>query len=68
MECILSKIAPTMWIRAVDVFGTEEKAAGWMRTRLRQLAGRTPEETLLEDPKSEEVAKLLDQIDYVVYS
>ncbi len=68
MECIVGRIAPAMWIRAIDVFGDEEKAAGWMGTHLRQLAGRTPEETLLDDPKSEEVAKLLDQIDYVVYS
>ena len=68
MDRIVSKIAPTMWIRAVDVFGTEEKAAGWMGMRLRQLAGRTPAETLTDDPNNEDVAKLLDQIDYVVYS
>ena len=68
MKCIVDKIAPAMWIRAVDVFGTEEKAAGWMGMRLRQLAGRTPAETLTDDPNNEDVAKLLDQIDYVVYS
>lgn len=67
MKCIVGKIAPAMWIRAVDVFGTEEKAAGWMGIRLRQLAGRTPEETLPDDSNSEEAAKLLDRIDYVVY-
>ena len=68
MEFNVSKFAPAMWIRAVDVFGTEEKAAGWMGTRLRQLSGRTPAETLKDNPNNEDVAKLLDQIDYVVYN
>jgi len=68
MELAIATVAPAMWSRAVEVFGSEEKAAGWMWTRLHQLGGRTPCEVLAENANSVEVATLLDRIDYVIYN
>lgn len=64
----IARIAPSSWTHAVQVFGTEEKAARWMTTRLRQLGERTPEEVLTINPQSPEVEALLGRIEYVVYS
>ena len=64
----VATIAPSAWQHAVRVFGSEEKAAGWMNTPLRQLGERTPAEVLTEDPESEAVDTLLVRIEYVVYS
>jgi putative toxin-antitoxin system antitoxin component (TIGR02293 family) len=67
MTAAVAVFAPVVWQHAVRVFGSEEKAAGWMNTPLSQLAERTPAEVLKEDPDSEAVESLLVQIEYVVY-
>ncbi len=57
-----------LWVRAVEIFGSETKADGWFHTRLSELADRTPEEVLEEDANAEAVAVVLDRIDYGVFS
>ncbi|HYZ87183.1 MAG TPA: MbcA/ParS/Xre antitoxin family protein [Bryobacteraceae bacterium] len=68
MKPSVATIAPAAWEHAVRVFGSEQKAAGWMSTPLQQLGERTPAEVLTEDPDSEAVETLLVRIEYVVYS
>lgn len=64
----VATIAPAAWSHAVRVFGSEEKALGWMNTPLQQLGEQTPAEVLSTDPHSEAVETLLVRIEYVVYS
>lgn len=64
----VATIAPATWEHALRVFGDEEKAAGWMNTKLHQLGERTPAEVLSKDPNSDAVDTLLVRIEYVVYS
>jgi putative toxin-antitoxin system antitoxin component (TIGR02293 family) len=68
VELTLAIIAPDVWSHAVETFGTEEKAACWMRTRLSELGEHTPEEVLVADPHSDAVEAVLTRIDYGVYS
>jgi putative toxin-antitoxin system antitoxin component (TIGR02293 family) len=62
--------APAVWAHALDTFGTEERAARWMRMPLAELGNRTPEEVLVNAlPDSENtVEAILTRIDYGVYS
>jgi uncharacterized protein (DUF2384 family) len=57
-----------LWVRAVEILGSEIKADGWFHTRLSELADRTPEEALEEDAQTEAVAAVLDRIEYGVFS
>ena len=59
--------APAVWNRAVDLFGSKEKALCWIRTRLSELDNRTPEEILSENPSSQAVDVILDRIEYGVF-
>lgn len=63
----LAAIAPQIWRHAVDTFGSEERAARWMRQPLSELGEQTPEQELLEDHQSELVEAILTRIDYGVY-
>ena len=63
----LAMIAPNIWLHAVDVFSTEERALRWMRQPLAELGERTPEDMLLENGQSEAVEAILGRIDYGVY-
>ncbi len=56
-----------LWARAVELFGSESKADIWFHTRLLELADRTPEEVLDEGVDTEQVAAILDRIDYGVF-
>ena len=68
MIASVADIAPAVWEHAVEVFGSKEKATGWLNTPLAQLQERTPAQVLLEDPANDAVETLLVQIEYVVYS
>jgi putative toxin-antitoxin system antitoxin component (TIGR02293 family) len=61
-------VAPEVWSHALRIFGSEQKANRWMRTRLSELNDRTPEEVLTEDPANEAVETVLDRIEYGVFS
>ena len=58
---------PALWNRAVMIFGSEQKAARWLRTRLSELNDRTPEETLDADANTDAVDAILDRIEYGVF-
>ena len=58
---------PALWGRAVQIFGTEQKAARWLRTRLSELNERTPLEALAADPNTDMVDAILDRIEYGVF-
>jgi len=64
----VSSTSPALWKRTVRVFGSEEKAVRWLRTKLAELQDRTPEEALDEDPHTETVDAILDRIEYGVFS
>jgi uncharacterized protein (DUF2384 family) len=51
----------------VLIFGSERKAARWLRTRLSELNDRTPEEALDADANTEAVDAILDRIEYGVF-
>ncbi len=57
-----------LWTRAVAIFGSEVKPESWFHTRLSELAGRTPEEVLDEDPDSDAVVAVLERIEYGVFN
>jgi uncharacterized protein (DUF2384 family) len=59
-----------IWARALEVFGDQEKARGWMQTALPILNGSTPEQYSLsqDQEKQKEVLTVLGQIDYGIYS
>lgn len=63
----LSVARPALWSRAVLIFGSERKAARWLRTRLSELNDRTPEEALDADANTEAVDAILDRIEYGVF-
>ncbi|MBZ5726775.1 MAG: MbcA/ParS/Xre antitoxin family protein [Acidobacteriia bacterium] len=63
----LAVIAPEIWRHALDTFSTEERALRWMRQSLAELGNLTPENVLLEDPRSNAVEAILERIDYGVY-
>jgi len=58
-----------IWARALEVFGNEDKARGWMQTSLPILGGCSPEQYSLsgEPEKQREVLTILGQIDYGIY-
>jgi uncharacterized protein (DUF2384 family) len=60
----------TIWARALEVLGNEDKARHWMRTALPALDGCTPEQCALSQDKEKQRAVLtvLGQIDYGIYS
>jgi len=58
---------PALWSRAVLIFGGEQKAARWLRTRLSELNDRTPEESLDTDANTEAVDAILDRIEFGVF-
>ena len=62
----VSAQAPVIWKHAVEVFGSEPKAASWFQTRLAELGDRTPGQIIASDPES--VEAVLDRIDYGVFS
>jgi putative toxin-antitoxin system antitoxin component (TIGR02293 family) len=62
----VATISPTVWQHALDLFGSEQKAARWMATRLSELQERTPEEVINETPDA--VEAILDRIEYGVFS
>lgn len=57
--------SPKVWQHALELFGSEEKAARWMETRLAELGERTPAEAITEDPDA--VEAILDRIEYGVF-
>ena len=59
-----------IWARALEVFGSEEKARRWMRTALPILGGSTPEQYSLSQDKDKQrqVLTILGQIEYGIYS
>lgn len=59
--------SPAVWTRAVELFGSEDKALRWLHTPLSELAEHTPEETLSADPSSSTVDEILDRIEYGVF-
>jgi putative toxin-antitoxin system antitoxin component (TIGR02293 family) len=63
----VSLARPALWSRAVQIFGSEQKAARWLRTRLSELNDRTPEEALGADASTEAVDAILDRIEYGVF-
>ncbi len=63
----LATTSPEIWRHALDTFGSEERALRWMRQPLAELEGRTPEDVLLEDGRSDGVEAILARIDYGVY-
>jgi uncharacterized protein (DUF2384 family) len=66
MDVLVS--CPTIWRRAVLIFGSEEKAGRWFRTKLSELHDRTPEEALDGTPDNQDVSAILDRIEYGVFS
>ena len=62
--------ADTLWARALEVFGNDDKARRWMQTALPILNGSTPEQYALslDIEKQREVLTVLGQIDYGIYS
>jgi uncharacterized protein (DUF2384 family) len=62
----VATISPTVWQHALDLFGSEQKAARWKATRLSELQERTPEEVINETPDA--VEAILDRIEYGVFS
>jgi uncharacterized protein (DUF2384 family) len=56
--------------RAVEVFGKEDLAAGWLRTPLPILDGCTPEQYAVSEDlaKRREVLVILGRIDYGMFS
>ena len=62
----VATVSPAVWQHALDLFGSEEKAARWMATRLSELQERTPEEVIHENPDA--VEAVLDRIEYGVFS
>jgi len=59
---------PTIWTRALELFGDEQKVIRWLATPLSELNNRTPEEVLREAPGGDEVAVILDRMEYGVFS
>jgi uncharacterized protein (DUF2384 family) len=59
-----------IWARALEVFGSEDKARRWMQTALPILRDCTPEQYALSEDqeKQREVLTVLGQIDYGIYS
>jgi uncharacterized protein (DUF2384 family) len=59
-----------IWMRALEVFGNEEKAHRWMETALPILSGGTPEQysRSQDKEKQREVLTILGQIEYGIYS
>jgi uncharacterized protein (DUF2384 family) len=62
--------AGAIWNRAVEIFGDESKARGWMRTPRDLFEGRPPEELVdTGDPAQQRrVLEILIRIDYGVFS
>jgi putative toxin-antitoxin system antitoxin component (TIGR02293 family) len=56
-----------VWKQALRVFGDEQRALRWLATPLFELDERTPEEVLRDDPNADDVAAVLDRIDYGVF-
>jgi len=64
----VATVAPAIWLHAVRIFGSEQKASRWMETRLSELNDRTPAEVLANDPNDDGVETILDRIEYGVFS
>jgi uncharacterized protein (DUF2384 family) len=64
----VSVVNPAVWEQALRVFGDKQKALRGLATPLSELADRTSEEVLQEDPEADAVAAVLDRIDYGVFS
>jgi uncharacterized protein (DUF2384 family) len=63
----VSVTCPAVWNRVLLLFGSEEKAAGWLHTRLSELDEQTPEQALAKDPHTGAVNAILDRIEYGVF-
>jgi putative toxin-antitoxin system antitoxin component (TIGR02293 family) len=59
---------PKLWKLAMQVFGSDKKAALWFHTRLSELEDQTPADVLEREPESTEVEAILERIDYGVFN
>lgn len=59
---------PAIWTRALELFGDEQKVIRWLATPLSELNNRTPEEVLREASGADEVAAILERMEYGVFS
>jgi uncharacterized protein (DUF2384 family) len=69
--CQLDQPTPEIiWARAVEVFGNEELARGWMQTPLPILDQHTPEQYAKSQDKhrQREVLAVLGRIDYGLFT
>lgn len=57
-----------VFAKAVDTFGTAEKASRWLQSPNRALGGDVPLELLDTDAGTQSVQTILQRIDYGVYS
>ena len=60
--------SPRLWMLAMNVFGSEQKADLWLHTPLAELHDQTPAEILKRTPDSPEVEAILERIEYGVFN